>query len=342
MSGFDPAVSAIPWQMRFDMRRGPSSPASREDLYKTALEMCAYAEKHGCSNVIISEHHGSADGYLPSALTMAAAVAAVTDRLRVNISALILPLLDPIHAAEETLVVDQISRGRVDVIVGLGYVRAELAMFGLEDQSRVRLLEEKLPVYRDALTGKPVVVDGRTVTVTPGPVQDPRPQVLLGGTVPAAARRAARLADGLHCIVPRDQLAPHYLAERERLGLDEGLIVGGDGPSGSLFVSDDPDRSWAEMAPQLLHEVNSYGRWAQESGANKHLYQPTDDLGAVKAMGMYEVADPVQAAEYVANAGPAGPILHPLVGWTPPEIAWEMLQRFVDDVLPMLGKSQVK
>jgi alkanesulfonate monooxygenase SsuD/methylene tetrahydromethanopterin reductase-like flavin-dependent oxidoreductase (luciferase family) len=337
VSGLDSSGSATPWQMRFDMRRGPASSTSREDLYRTALEMCAYADKHGCTNVIISEHHGAEDGYLPSALTMAAAAAAVTDRLRINISALILPMLDPIHTAEETLVVDQISGGRVDVIVGLGYVRSELAMFGLEDQSRVRLLEEKLPIYRDALTGDTIVIEGRTVTVTPGPVQDPRPQVLLGGSVPAAARRAARLADGLHCLVPRQQLAPHYLAERERLGLDPGLVVGGDAPMGSLFVSDDPERSWSEMAPHLLHEVNSYGRWAQEAGANEHLYQPTEDLGVVRKMGMYEVVDPEQAVEYVAAAGPAGPILHPLVGGIPPEIAWQMLQRFVDDVLPKLG-----
>lgn len=164
--------------------------------------MCTYADKHGCSNVIISEHHGSADGYLPSALTMAAAIAAVTDRARLSISALVLPLLEPIHTAEETLVVDQISGGRVDVIVGLGYVRSELAMFGLEDHNRVALLEQKLPPYLRALTGEPFAAGEGTIAVTPGPVQKPRPQVLLAATVPAAARRATRLADGVHCMVP--------------------------------------------------------------------------------------------------------------------------------------------
>jgi alkanesulfonate monooxygenase SsuD/methylene tetrahydromethanopterin reductase-like flavin-dependent oxidoreductase (luciferase family) len=301
--------------------------------------MCTYADKHGCSNVIISEHHGSADGYLPSALTMAAAIAAVTDRARLSISALVLPLLEPIHTAEETLVVDQISGGRVDVIVGLGYVRSELAMFGLEDHNRVALLEQKLPPYLRALTGEPFAAGEGTIAVTPGPVQKPRPQVLLAATVPAAARRAARLADGVHCIVPREQLAPDYLAERERLGLDQGRIVGGDASSASLFVSDDPERTWAVLAPSLLHEVNSYGKWAQENGANEHLYQPTDDLKVVREMGMYKVMAPEDALEFVTTAGTAGPMLHPLVGGLPPEIGWEMLERFVNEVLLRQPKS---
>ena len=328
-----------PWQLRLDMRRAPGSPTNRQDLYKSALEMCAYADKNGCSNVIISEHHGSADGYLPSALTMAAAIAAVTDRTRLSISALVLPLLEPVHTAEETLVVDQISGGRVDVIVGLGYVRSELAMFGLEDHSRVALLEEKLPIYLRALTGEPFAVGDKTIAVTPGPVQRPRPQVLLAATVPAAARRAARLADGVHCIVPREQLAPHYLAERERLGLDRGMIVGGDASSASLFVSDDPERTWSVLAPYLLHEVNSYGKWAQDNGANEHLYQPTDDLKVVREMGMYEVMRPEHARRFVAAAGTAGPMLQPLVGGLPPEIGWETLEHFVNEVLPSAQMS---
>jgi len=131
------------------------------------------------SNVIISEHHGSADGYLPSALTMAAAIAAVTDRARLSISALVLPLLDRSTRRRDSRV-DQISGGRVDVIVGLGYVRSELAWFGLEDHNRVALLEQKLPPYLRALTGEPFAAGEGTIAVTPGPVQKPRPQVLLG------------------------------------------------------------------------------------------------------------------------------------------------------------------
>jgi alkanesulfonate monooxygenase SsuD/methylene tetrahydromethanopterin reductase-like flavin-dependent oxidoreductase (luciferase family) len=324
------------WSMRFDLRVPPHDDRSRSQHYRDALDLIEMGDRSGCSNVIISEHHGADDGFLPSPLTFAAAAAARTTRTRLTISALILPLHEPIDAAEQTLVVDQLSGGRVDVIVGLGYVRSEYAMFGIAVSERVSLLEQKLPVYRAALTGESFEVDGRTVRVTPGPVQKPRPTVLLAASVPAAARRAARIADGLHCLVPRELVAPHYLAERSRLGLDEGLVVAGEGSSGSMFVADDPERAWNELAPYLLHETNAYGRWAVENGTNQHLYQPTNDLAEVKAMGMHYIVTPEEAATLLRDAGDNGVILNPLVGGAPRRIAEPYFANFVERVLPAL------
>ena len=109
------------WVIRYDLR-APDFAAPAPELYTAALEQCAWADERGCAEVIISEHHGSDDGYLPSALMMANAVAAVTEQCRIVVAALILPLLDPVRAAEDTLIVDQLSNGRIDVVVALGYV----------------------------------------------------------------------------------------------------------------------------------------------------------------------------------------------------------------------------
>jgi len=322
------------WTLRFDLRVPPDQDDRRSAHFRDALELIGTSDTAGCTAIVVSEHHGAEDGYLPSALTFAAAVAARTSRARIAISALILPLHEPIHAAEETLVVDQLSGGRVDVIVGLGYVRDEFWMFGHDPTGRVALLEEKLPVYMAALTGEPFTFQGRTVQVTPGPVQRPRPVVLLAASVPAAARRAARLADGLHCLVPRALVEPAYLEERSALGRDNGFVAGGDGSATNVFVTDDPERSWAELAPYLLHETNAYGRWAMANDANRHLYQPTDDLGAVKASGMYAVETPADAARRLVDAGPAGVFLNPLVGGVPRAVAEPYLAAFIDDALP--------
>ena len=64
--------------MRFDMR-APDFGASTTELYAAALEMAAWADRLGCVSIAVSEHHGSPDGYLPSPLTMAAAMAARTE-----------------------------------------------------------------------------------------------------------------------------------------------------------------------------------------------------------------------------------------------------------------------
>src|SRR5262245_45296648 len=76
--------------MRFDMR-APKDGAPRTQLYAAALDMCAWAEDHGCLAVVICEHHGSEDGYLPAPLVFASAVAARTQRLLMNLVVL-LPL----------------------------------------------------------------------------------------------------------------------------------------------------------------------------------------------------------------------------------------------------------
>jgi alkanesulfonate monooxygenase SsuD/methylene tetrahydromethanopterin reductase-like flavin-dependent oxidoreductase (luciferase family) len=325
---------SLSWAMRFDLRCAESAPTRRADLYRAAMNMCAAADRNGCKSVILSEHHGADDGYLPSSLTFAAAVAGCTARARLTISALILPLLEPIHAAEQTAIVDQLSDGRVDVIVGLGYVRSEYAMFGLDPKKRVETLEKKLPIYLSALTGESFSIGNRVVRVTPGPVQVPRPTVLLAASVPAAARRAARLADGVHCLVPRNLIEPHYREERERLGLDRGLVVGGEGWPGSIFVSHDPERSWHELAPYLLHETNAYGRWAVQNDANQHLYQPTDDIEVVRRSGMYQVLTPEDAAKAIVASGSGGVMLNPLVGGLPTDLADEYLETFMAAALP--------
>ena len=61
--------------MRFDMR-APGFGAKPAELYQTALEMAAWGEKNGCMAMQVSEHHRSADGYLPSPLILASALAA--------------------------------------------------------------------------------------------------------------------------------------------------------------------------------------------------------------------------------------------------------------------------
>lgn len=61
--------------MRFDMRLPAMSPAGSADLYAAALDMAEWAEQHGCLQLIVSEHHGSDDGYLPAPLILAAAMA---------------------------------------------------------------------------------------------------------------------------------------------------------------------------------------------------------------------------------------------------------------------------
>ena len=100
--------------------------------------MSAYADEHGCQGIAVSEHHASDDGYLPSPLTMAAAVAAVTSSTPILVAAALLPLYDPVRMAEEMIVLDHLSRGRVIHILGIGYRPVEYELHGEDFHRRGR------------------------------------------------------------------------------------------------------------------------------------------------------------------------------------------------------------
>ena len=68
------------FSMRFDMR-APEAGAPAKELYAAALDMAEWGEKNGCVAATLCEHHSSDDGYLPSPLIMAAAMASRTSTL---------------------------------------------------------------------------------------------------------------------------------------------------------------------------------------------------------------------------------------------------------------------
>ena len=90
----------IVFMMRFDMR-APSTGAPATELYAAALDMAAWGEKNGCISAVLCEHHASEDGYLPTPLMLASAMAARTTTLPIMVAVVLLPLYDPVRLAEE-------------------------------------------------------------------------------------------------------------------------------------------------------------------------------------------------------------------------------------------------
>src|SRR5687768_2803580 len=131
------------FMMRFDMR-APEIGASTSDLYAAALEMASWAESRGALTAIVSEHHAMGDGYLPSPMVLASAMAARTTTLPIMTAALILPLYDPIRLAEDMVVLDIISGGRVSYVLAVGYRPEEDEQHEVEFADRGRVEDETL------------------------------------------------------------------------------------------------------------------------------------------------------------------------------------------------------
>jgi alkanesulfonate monooxygenase SsuD/methylene tetrahydromethanopterin reductase-like flavin-dependent oxidoreductase (luciferase family) len=316
--------------LRYDLR-APAFGTPAEALYSAALDQIAWAEDHGFLMVSLSEHHGSDDGYCPSPLVMAAAIAGRTRTIRMLVAALVVPLYDPVRLAEDLAVLDLASGGRVDLILGAGYRPEELAMYDRRMRDRGRLLEEGIEVLRAAWTGEEFEYRGRRIRVTPRPARPEGPGLMLGGSTPAGARRAARLGLGF---VPVDaSLWAPYEEECRRLGREPGAAFDVTTPR-FVHVADDPDAAWARIAPHAMHETNSYGAWLASAEALGP-YTPADDADALRASGDYLVLTPDECVALVRESGTL--MLHPLMGGLDPDLAWESLELVASKVIPRLG-----
>lgn len=316
--------------LRFDFRNPEFAGTSMADRYAAALDMAQWADELGCVTIAVSEHHGSPDGYLPSPLPMVAAMAARTTNVRFMVAALIAPFYDPIRLAEDLIVLDNLSKGRVDLVVAGGYVAPEFEMYGVPMNERGKRVSEAIRTLKAAFRGEPFTYRDRTVKITPRPFRDGGPALMLGGSSEPAARRAARIADGFIPSVP--EVWDFYRDEVQVLGRPDP----GECPIGSNQVTalaTDPDIGWKEMAPFFLHETNAYGEWNAAAGLDSP-YSVSADADELRATEQYRVMSP---ADFVAEqqAAPfAFAMFHPLCGGMPIDLAWSSLRLFEREVLP--------
>jgi alkanesulfonate monooxygenase SsuD/methylene tetrahydromethanopterin reductase-like flavin-dependent oxidoreductase (luciferase family) len=322
--------------LRYDMRQPAFCTATTAELYQCALAQCAWGESHGFSAVHISEHHASPDNYLPSPMIFASAVASRTESLRLYISALIAPLHDPVRLVEDLTVLDIISQGRVIPILGAGYREEEFNMVGKTLADRRDYMENIGPFLNRAWGGEAFEFDGRTVNITPQPHSKPRPPILMGGSSRAAARRAASHADFFVPSTPR--IFEMYREELAKVGKpDPGPMP--EAPATVTFVAENPDEYWQAIAPHVQHETNIYAQWSGRAGTEspyKH-FDNTDDL---RASGAYKVYRPRELIDAAAQMSARQPIMfHPLCGGIHPDLAWQSLKLWDEEVLPAMREQ---
>lgn len=240
-----------------------------ESLYAETLEQIAWAEELGYDSVWTSEHHFTADGYLPSSLLVLAAAAARTRRLRLGTLVLLLPLHHPLRVAEDAAVLDLLSGGRLDLGVAAGYRVEEFRAFQIPHRQRGQRLDEAIEILQRSWADGAFSFQGKyyqfeDLDVTPKPLQRPLP-LYMGGQSRAAVLRAARF--GCH-------LLPSYPAGFDVVATyHEALRQNGRDPADfrikcfrPVYCSEDPGRAWEEIKEHYLYQHNLYRRWYREAG----------------------------------------------------------------------------
>ena len=167
-----------------------------------AVEVVRAAASMGFAWVSIGHHWVSHPTVWPQPIPMLARLATETGDMRLKTSMLLLPLLNPVDAAENIATLDHITHGRLDVGIAIGYRERELEAVGLTRRDRVPRLEEALDVMTRLWRGEDVTFAGAFGTLTAArlgfaPYQRPRPPIEMGAQSVGATRRAARIADAV-------------------------------------------------------------------------------------------------------------------------------------------------
>lgn len=318
--------------LRLDMRAPDFSPASARDLYAAALEMSTYCDQNGFDSIVLSEHHGTDDGFLPAPLAFAGCVLGRTERIRVGVAALLLPLHDPIRVAEDLAVLDLASGGRIGITAGMGYREAEYDMFGKDWKGRGKLFDECLEALQACWSGEPFEWQGRQVRLSPRPFTEPHPPVFVGGMAKNAARRAARFGLPFQPGSNNEEANALYKSECERLGKMPVLLPPGE--TELLVVAEDVDEAWERVGPYLLHDAVTYASW-QPSSQRSAVHSDAKTIDELRAEGRYVVKSPEECIEWGREKGAFAPfVLYPLCGGTPPEEGWKSLKLYTEKVLP--------
>jgi probable F420-dependent oxidoreductase len=322
----------------YDFRNPPEWRQDPTRLYEATIAQAARAELLGWDDVWLSEHHFIEDGYTPSMLPLAAAIAARTSRIRIGTSVLLLPLHDPLRIAEDAATVDVVSGGRFDLGVGAGYRVGEFRGFAIPRRERDGRMEEAVTILRRLFGGERLSFAGKyyryeDVQLFPLPVQRPLP-LWLGGFLPKAVERAGRLGDGFIAIGPMAPLVDTCLEVVAKSGRDPDSY----GVAGGflwLIVARDPERRWREAFRHLRYQVNLYARWFLEAGMS--VVRAVESIDDLKSQGML-IVRPEEAIPLIREYIAANRVTH-FYGWTippglPPEWSDEHIELMAKEVIP--------
>jgi alkanesulfonate monooxygenase SsuD/methylene tetrahydromethanopterin reductase-like flavin-dependent oxidoreductase (luciferase family) len=216
------------WTTSLGMAKLRPMPNALADGYEKFVTDAVEAERLGFDGYGSGEHHFMYDEFMPIPLQAMAAVAAATSSIRLTTGAMLLPLYDPLEAAEIAATLDVLSGGRVALGLGMGYRPYEFDGFGTAKRTRGARLREAIEVIRLATSQERFSYDGkhyryRAETLLPRPIQQPIELWFCGGTSLQGARRAGNAGLGYWLANSPFDHTQNIVAEYRRAGREAGF-----------------------------------------------------------------------------------------------------------------------
>ena len=334
----------------FSLQSPPFSPRSHKELYSEMLDEISTADQMGFDSAWLTEHHFLNDGYCPSLLVTAAAIAARTKKIRIGTGVLLMPLHDPVRVAEDAAVVDLISGGRLILGLGLGYRPEEFAGFGRSLKERRGRMEESIEILNKSWMDEPFNHNGKyykldNINVTPKPVQKPIP-IWIGAFTEPAIRRAARIGAPLY--VPAIGVIPivKYLFDMHSSLLKE---YGGNPDDfekplvREIYISDQKsDKIWEKIKENVTYTAKGYASWGSMVDRQGNLLSdPTDPILYDIARDQSIIGTPEECIDTIKRYQEELPIDNLICRFKFPGISHEEAMRsmrlFTEKVLPAVS-----
>ncbi len=318
------------------------------EYYEDRLQLIELFDRSGFRSYHVAEHHSTPLGMAPSPTVFLSAVASRTKRLRFGPLVFALPLYHPLRLVQEICMVDQISKGRLEIGFGRGASPIEASYFGNDHAQAEETYRNSLDLILSALeTG---TMDGRgtfdgydDIPLLVEPYQKPHPPLWYGVHSTESADRAARMGSNIVSLDTAEET--RTFADRFR---DVWAELHGNakpvpliGLGLFIFVADDDDtaRRIAQRAYPVWHK--SFNWLFQRHNTPLPRHQRPADFDSMAAQGRAIAGSPETVAAFLEDRLSVSSVSY-LVGQhvfgdlTPAE-ATRSVELFASDVIPALN-----
>jgi alkanesulfonate monooxygenase SsuD/methylene tetrahydromethanopterin reductase-like flavin-dependent oxidoreductase (luciferase family) len=336
------------------MNRRHRSPSARSVIAET-VEQVQAAERAGFGVSWFTEHHFTNYSMTPSPLMMVGHVAPQTSRIKLGTGVVLPALYQPARLLGDILFADNLAEGRLILGLGSGYQAYELQRFGVELSESGAITDEWIDFISRSLGQESVEFHGKYIDLpqtwfTLEPVQKPQPEIWIAGNSPASQQRAlngghplfvtgfGRDADTLAGI--RAQVDDTWrTAGRDLASLKFGTLR-------YCFVTDDKAEAlaYAENARYQVR-LSSYLRQGQTMLDAPWLPEESfeGEMSPEDILTWNPIGDPETVAarlvEEIEKVGSDHIALYMTIGDTDHPAAIRSIERFGDEVIPLIEKS---
>lgn len=310
---------------------------------ENVINQAVLAEEQGFDGFGVGERHGPP--FLSSSpAVVLSTIAAKTKKIRLLTTVTVLSVLDPVRVAEDFATLDQLSKGRLDLIIGKGNDPRHYPLFGITEEEQWDSLSERYDLLKRLWSEKSVNWSGkyraplRDVTIEPRPYQNKIPIWHGSASSTASTELAAKNGDPIfssnvfHPLKKYKQLIDHYKKRLEFYGHDPKKAVIGSG-AGSLYIANTKEEAIKKYRPYYDAFMNT--------DASKHNNSPFNDLEDYIENGPSLVGSVESIIDKILLYHEA--FGHQVQGLSVDGLSEteqkEQIQRFSEDILPVLRKK---